>query len=87
MRTDAEASQSRVLTIIFGRKREEATGGWAELYSQGLNDLFYSHDIFKVMKLWKIRWVDYVASIGEKKLTKELAGGENLEGHYLDDRE
>jgi len=44
------------------------------LYSQDLHDLFYSH-IFKVMKLWKIRWVDYVASTGEKKLTNELVGG------------
>lgn len=45
-------------SIIFGRKREEATGGWAELYSQELHDLYYSHDFFKVMKLWKIRWVE-----------------------------
>jgi hypothetical protein len=26
------------------------------------------------MKLWKLRWVDYEASMGEK-LTKELVGG------------
>lgn len=62
-------------SIICGRKRDEATGGWAELYSQELHDLYYSHDIFKVMKLWKIWWVDYVASMWEMKLTKELVGG------------
>jgi len=45
------------------------------LYSQELHDLYYSHDIFKVMKLWKIWWVDYVASMWEMKLTKELVGG------------
>jgi hypothetical protein len=27
------------------------------------------------MKLWKIRWLDDVASMGEKKLTKEFVGG------------
>jgi hypothetical protein len=27
------------------------------------------------VKLWKIRWVDYISKHGEKKLTKELVEG------------
>jgi hypothetical protein len=70
-----KASQSRAPSIIFGNKREEATGGWAELYSKELRDLFFSHDIFKVMKLWKIMVGRLCSKHGEEEIEKGIGWG------------
>jgi len=39
-----------MLRRIFGPKRGEITGVWRILHNEGLNDLYSSPDIIRVMK-------------------------------------
>ena len=43
--------EKRVLGSIFGPKRDEVTGKWRKLHKEGLNDLFSSPNIVRVIKL------------------------------------
>ena len=42
--------QNKVLRIIFGRKRDDVTGEWRELYNNELNDLYSSPNTIHVIK-------------------------------------
>jgi hypothetical protein len=42
--------ENRVLRRIFGPKSDEVTGEWRKLHYGGLNDLFYSPNIIRVIK-------------------------------------
>jgi len=43
-------SENRVLRRIFGPKRDEVTGEWRKLYNEGLNDLYCSLNVVRVIK-------------------------------------
>jgi len=58
-------SENRVLRGIFGTKRDEVTGEWRKLYNEELNDLYCSHNIFRVIKSRRIRWTVYLTRMGE----------------------
>jgi hypothetical protein len=47
--------------------RDEVTGGWKKLHSEGLRDLYSSPSIIRLFKSRRIRWVGHVAKIGEKR--------------------
>jgi hypothetical protein len=51
--------ENRVLRRIFGPKRDEVIG------NEKLNDLYYSPNIFRVIKSRKMRWAGHVAPMGE----------------------
>jgi hypothetical protein len=42
--------QNRVLRMIFGAKRDEATGDWRRQHNEKLNDLYSSPNIIHVIK-------------------------------------
>jgi hypothetical protein len=42
--------ENRVLKKIFGPKRDEVTGEWRRLHSEGLYDLYWSPNIDWVLK-------------------------------------
>jgi hypothetical protein len=42
--------ENKVLRRIFGPKRSWVTGKWRKLYNEELNDLYYSPNIFRVIK-------------------------------------
>jgi len=48
-------SESRVLRIVFGPKKDEVTGEWRRLQNVELNDIYYSPNIFLVIKSRKMR--------------------------------
>ena len=58
--------ENRVLRRIFGPKRDEVTGDWRKLHNEELNDLYCSHNIVRVIKWRRMRWVGNVARMGEK---------------------
>jgi len=60
------AYENRVLRRIFGPKREEVTRGWRKLHEE-LNDLYCSHNILRVIKSRRMRWVGHVARMGERR--------------------
>jgi len=53
--------QNMVLRRIFGRRRDEVTGGWRRLHNEELNDLYCSPNVVRVIKSRRMRWVGYVA--------------------------
>jgi hypothetical protein len=57
--------ENRVLRRIFGRKRDEVTGGWRKLHNEELHDLYYSPCIVRVIKVMRMRWAGNVARMGE----------------------
>jgi hypothetical protein len=59
--------ENRVLRRIFGLKRDEVTGEWRKLHNEELRDLYSSPSIIRIIKSIKMRWVGYVARMGEKR--------------------
>jgi hypothetical protein len=57
--------QNRVLRRIFGPKMEEVTGEWRKLYDVELNDLYFSPNIVRMIKLRRVKWAGQVAYMGE----------------------
>ena len=48
--------ENRVLSRIFGPKRDEVTGKWRKLHKEEPNDLYSSPNIFRVIKSRRMRW-------------------------------
>jgi hypothetical protein len=59
--------ENRFLSRIFGPKRDEVTGEWRKLHNEELNDLYYSPNIFWVIKWRRVRWAGHVARMGKRK--------------------
>jgi hypothetical protein len=59
--------ENRVLRGIFGPKRDEATGEWRRLHNEGLNGLYSSPNIIRVIKWRGMRWAWLIARMGEKR--------------------
>ena len=58
--------ENRVLRI-FELKRDEVTGVWRKLHTEELNDLYFSLNIIRVVKLRRMGWVGHVAHMGERR--------------------
>jgi hypothetical protein len=69
---------------IFGHKREE-DGSWRKLCSDELHSLHYSLNIVRVIKSRRMRWVGYVACMGEGKVfTGFWLGGLRIRDYWED---
>jgi hypothetical protein len=55
----------RVLSRIFGPKRDEGTGEWRKLTSGELHNLYSSPDIIRQIKSRRMRRAGHVARMGE----------------------
>ena len=51
---------------IFGPKRDEVTEEWRKLLNEGLNDLYCSPNIIRVIKSRRMGWAGHVALLGER---------------------
>ena len=59
--------ENRVLRRIFGPEKDEVTKEWRKLNDEELNDKDSSHNIVRVIKSRRMRWVVHVARMGERK--------------------
>ena len=59
--------ENRVLSKIFGSKRDEVTGEWRKLHSQKLYDMYCSQNIIRVIKSRRMRWARHVACMGDRR--------------------
>ena len=56
-----------VLRRIFGPRRDEVTGERRRLHNEGLNDLYSSPNIVRVIKSRRMGWAGHVARMGEER--------------------
>jgi hypothetical protein len=59
--------ENRMLRRIFGPKRDEVTGEWRKLHNKEPNNLHYSTNTIRVIKLRRIRWVGHVECMGTRR--------------------
>ena len=57
--------ENRVLRRVFGPKRDEVTGKWGKLSNEKLSVLYALHNIVRVVKSRRMRWVGHVALMRE----------------------
>jgi len=76
--------ENRVLSRIFGTKGEKVTGGWRKIHNKELNDL-YSSNIFRVIKLRRMRWAGHVAQMGREEVYAGFWWGIMKEIDHLED--
>ena len=57
-----------MLSRIFGPKRDEIAGEWRKLHNEELNDLYCSPNVVRVIKSRRMRWAEYVARMGERRV-------------------
>jgi len=60
-------SEKRVLSRIFGHRRDEVIGEWRKLHNEELNDLYSSPTIVRVIKSRRMRWAGHVTRMGEMR--------------------
>jgi hypothetical protein len=75
--------ENRVLSRIFGPRRDEVTGEWGKL-RKDISDMYCSPNIVRVIKSRRMRWAGHVARIGERRgvyrvLAGKLEGKDHLE--------
>ena len=56
--------ENRVLRRMYEPKRDEVPGEWSRLHHEGLNDLYSSPIIVRVIKSRRMRWAGHVARTG-----------------------
>ena len=66
---------NRVLRRIFGPNRDEVTMEWRKLHKEGLQNLYSSHSIVRVIKPRRMRWAGHVARVGERSCVYKLLVG------------
>jgi hypothetical protein len=57
--------ENRVLSRILGPKRDEVIASWRKLHNEELHNFYSSPGIIRIIKSRRMRWVGYVAHIGE----------------------
>jgi len=77
--------ENRVLRRIVGPRRDEVTGEWRRLNNEGLNGLYSSPNIVRVIKSRRMRWAWHVARMGEERGVYRVLVGKPREGDHWGD--
>jgi hypothetical protein len=59
----------------FGPKSDGVTGGWRKLHNEELHNLYSSPIIITIIKTRRMKWVEHVARMGEKRNVYRLLVG------------
>jgi hypothetical protein len=71
--------EKRALSRILGPMKDVLRGWWRKLHNEELHDLYSSPSIIKIIKSRRMRWVEPVTCIGDKRNVYRLLV-ENPEG-------
>jgi len=66
--------ENRVLSRIFGPKRDKETGEWRKLHNEELCDLYSSPNIVRVIKSRRMIWAGHVKEEGCRVLVRKPEG-------------
>jgi len=73
---------NRALRRIFGPKKDELTWEWIKQHNEELNDLYFSSNIVRMIKLRGMRWAGHVVRMGDRRgLYSVLVGNVREKGH------
>ena len=67
----------------MGPRGTRLTGEWRKLNNEGLNDLYCSPNIVRVIKSRRMRWAGHVACMGEKRVAYRVLVGKPEEKRPL----
>jgi hypothetical protein len=73
-RTQIE-TENRMLSRIFGPKRDEITEELRNLHDEDLHNLYSSLNIIRMIKSRRIRWVGHVACLGKIRSAYKILVG------------
>jgi hypothetical protein len=74
--------ENRVLRLIFGPKRDEVTGVWRKLHTEGLHNLNSPPSILRIIKSRRMRWAGHVTRMRDMRNAYRILVG-NAEGYKL----
>jgi len=74
-----------MLRRIFGPITDEVTREWRKLRNEGLNDLYSSPNIVRVIKSRKMGWAGHVARMGERRGVYRVLVGKPEGKNHLGD--
>jgi hypothetical protein len=72
-----------VLSVLFGPKRDEETGGWRKLHNEELHKLYSSPSIIRIIKSRRMRWAGHVPRMGENRNAYRILVGKPEEKRQL----
>jgi hypothetical protein len=67
--------ENKVLSRIFGPKKDGVTGGWRKQHNEELRDLYSSPSIIRMIKSRRMRWAGHIARMGKNKNAYRLLVG------------
>ena len=67
--------ENRVLRGIFVPNRDGVTRERIKLHNEDPSDLYFSPNIFRVIKSRRIRWAGHVARVEEKRIVYTILAG------------
>jgi hypothetical protein len=68
LREELRVFENKVLSRIFGPKRNETTGDWRKLQNEEFHNLHFSPNKIWMMHSRRMRWAGYVARMGSRGL-------------------
>ena len=77
--------ENRPLRKIFGPMRGEVTGVWRRLHSEELHGLYFSPNIFRIIKARRMGWAGYVARMGRGEVYSRYWWGDLRERDEFED--
>jgi hypothetical protein len=75
--------ENRVLSRIFGSKRDEVTGEWRKLHNEELSDLYCLPNIVRAIKSRIMRWAGHIARMGRGEVYTGFWWGNLRERDHL----
>ena len=77
--------ENRALRRKCGPKTDEVMGEWRKLHIEELNDLYFSPDIFRVIKSRIMIWAEHVTGMERVEVYTEFWWGNMREKDHLED--